>query len=68
MFSDKRGYHKIGVFVFFTDFSLELSITVIFRVMEGLCRRDGSRGWIKIKLFLLFNYYLIGVIQYKELS
>ena len=51
-----------------TDFSLELSITVIFRVMEGLCRRDGSRGWIKIKLFLLFDYYLIGVIQYKELS
>ena len=30
MFSDKRGYHKIGVFVFFTGFSLELSITVIF--------------------------------------
>ena len=36
MFSDKRGYHKIGVFVFFPVFSLELSIAVIFRVMEGL--------------------------------
>ena len=30
MFSDKRGYHKIDVFVFFNGFRLELSITVIF--------------------------------------